>query len=65
MIGDVPYMSAAIEAKKKPTATRGVNAATSCGLLAAPGCEARWVVVRDEVANALTDQVVWVEAGRW
>ena len=41
-MGELPYVSAAIEAKKKPTATRGLNAG-SFDLLAVERCEARWV----------------------
>jgi hypothetical protein len=42
MIGEVPYASAATKAKKKPTATRGLNAG-SFNLLEAAGSEERWV----------------------
>ena len=42
MIGELPYASAAIKAKKKPTATRGLNAG-SLSLLAVAGSEERWV----------------------
>ena len=42
-MGDVPYKSAASEAKKNPTAARGVKIGRLCTLFSPIGCEARWV----------------------
>ena len=43
MTGDVPYMSAAIDAKKKPVATRGEKLSALPCFFSAEGCVARCV----------------------